>query len=123
MDIQTSLVARALDALAGEKTRTDVRASLLQYLETDTIWLVNPLPLTCFRRLHRPCSFHQNDPPVLVALQSKHWDPLLNWARSTFGVKIHTFNSVLMNAQPPETKQKFDEVLTKFDHWEMAGTA
>ena len=57
-----------------------------------------------------------------MVLQEKHWDPLLNWARSTFDVEIHKFNSILFNSQPEATKQKLGKILGQFDPWEMAGT-
>lgn len=69
----------------------------------------------------RPDSFYQDEPPPLVVLQQKHWDPLLKWARSTFDVDIITFNSILANSQPDATKMKFDAVLAEFDPWQMAG--
>jgi ATP synthase F1 complex assembly factor 2 len=98
----TSLVSRAIDALGEEQTRAEVRASLLDYLDTDTI------------------CFFQDEPPQLVTLQDKHWVPLLSWARATFDVEIQTFDSILFNSQPEATKRKFDELLAKFDAWEMA---
>jgi ATP synthase F1 complex assembly factor 2 len=98
----TSLTSRAIDALGEEQTRAEVRASLLDYLDTDTI------------------CFFQDEPPPLVVLQEKHWEPLLNWARSTFNVEIQKFDSILYNSQPQATKQKFDELLAQFDGWEMA---
>jgi ATP synthase mitochondrial F1 complex assembly factor 2 len=36
---QTSLASRAIDAMGREETRAEVRASLLEYLDTDTVWL------------------------------------------------------------------------------------
>ncbi len=36
--LQTSLASRAIDALGDEQTHAEVRASLLEYLDTDTIW-------------------------------------------------------------------------------------
>lgn len=56
-----------------------------------------------------------------MVLQEKHWDPLLDWARSTFDVEINKFESLLYNSQPEATKAKFDQVLREFDAWEMAG--
>lgn len=38
--VQTSLASRAIDAFHDEATRAEVRAQLLKYLETDTIWCV-----------------------------------------------------------------------------------
>ncbi|KAF8212389.1 ATP12-domain-containing protein [Mycena galopus ATCC 62051] len=98
----TALASRAIDAMVDETTRAEVRQALLEYLDTDTI------------------CFYQDYPPQLVELQAQHWDPLLSWARSTFGVELHTFDSVLSNSQPDETKSKMNEVLSTFDQWEMA---
>lgn len=56
-----------------------------------------------------------------MVLQEKHWDPLLNWARSTFDVELNKFDSILYNSQPEATKSKFNKLLTEFDAWEMAG--
>jgi len=98
--------------------RASVSASLLGYRHD---MVCPPAALLC--AVLTPCghSFYQDDPPPLVALQAKHWDPLLHWARTTFDVEIHTSNSLLLHTQPEKTKHKFDEVLSTFDHWEMAG--
>ncbi|KAG9226434.1 hypothetical protein CCMSSC00406_0003313 [Pleurotus cornucopiae] len=98
----TSIASRALDAMSDEKTRHDVRDALLNYLDTDTI------------------CFHQEEPPLLAELQSTHWVPLLEWARSTFDVEIQTSESILLSEQPEETKRKLGAVLDTFDPWEMA---
>ncbi|KAI0956818.1 hypothetical protein AcW1_005405 [Taiwanofungus camphoratus] len=98
----TSLASRAIDGFTEEGTRSEVRGLLLKYLETDTI------------------CFHQTEPPALVSLQKAHWDPILDWARSTFTVDIQTSDSVLMGSQPQETLNKFEEVMSEFDPWEMA---
>ncbi|KAF7322859.1 Nt-Gln-amidase domain-containing protein [Mycena chlorophos] len=65
-------------------------------------------------------TFYEDYPPQLVDLQAKHWDPLLAWARSTFGIEVKTFDSVLFNSQPEATKAKLDEVLSSMNQWEMA---
>lgn len=57
-----------------------------------------------------------------MKLQNDHWLPLLSWARDTFDVEILTFDSILFNTQPEDTKKKLIKVLSEFDHWEMAGT-
>ncbi|KAF5365694.1 hypothetical protein D9758_003272 [Tetrapyrgos nigripes] len=98
----TSIVSRAIDTLAEEKSRGEVRKSLLEYLDTDTI------------------CFYQDYPPPLVDLQTKYWDPLLSWARTTFDIEINAFTSILGNSQPEETKEKLSKVLAEFSHWEMA---
>lgn len=118
--LQTSLASRAIDALGEDQTRAEVRASLLDYLDTDTIWLVAFHPFYLFSIL-TAISFFQDEPPQLVTLQEKHWVPLLHWARTNFGVEIQTFDSILFNSQPEATKRKFDDLLANFDAWEMAG--
>ncbi|KAF7295054.1 Nt-Gln-amidase domain-containing protein [Mycena indigotica] len=99
----TSLVSRAIDSMADDATSEQVRKALLQYLDTDTI------------------CFHEDYPQQLVDLQAKHWDPLLAWARSTFGIELKTFDSVLFNSQPEATKLKLDEVMSSLNQWELAG--
>ncbi|KAG1756483.1 uncharacterized protein EDB91DRAFT_1041414 [Suillus paluster] len=98
----TSIASRAIDALQDEKTCSEVREALLNYLDTDTI------------------CFHHDDPPQLVELQHKYWDPLLEWARSTFGIDIQVFDSILLHSQSPETRTKLNAVLTEMDPWELA---
>lgn len=67
-------------------------------------------------------SFHHDDPEPLVELQKEHWDPLLEWARSTFDIKIHVHQSVLFHSQPERTRRILSDVLAQMDPWEMAGT-
>lgn len=68
-------------------------------------------------------SFHSSEPESLVSLQKTHWLPLLDWANTTFRVEISTAtDSFLIPPHPESTIKKFDEVLSKFDPWEMAGT-
>jgi ATP synthase mitochondrial F1 complex assembly factor 2 len=104
-----------------EATRADVRASLLKYLDTDTVWYAVMPASRCPIALTDFTSFYQDDPPPLVRLQKEHWDPLLDWVRTEFEVEITTSDSVLFNSQPETTKQKLDQVMSKFDRWQMAG--
>jgi ATP synthase F1 complex assembly factor 2 len=122
--VQTSIAARAVDALHDERTCSEVRASLLNYIDTDTIWwAISCHSFTSHSQtlLAFPQSFHHDEPPPLAELQKQYWDPLLNWARMTFGIEIHTFKSILFNSQPEATKQRLGQVLRDMDHWEMAG--
>ncbi|KAK2460595.1 hypothetical protein APHAL10511_007065 [Amanita phalloides] len=98
----TSLAARAIDAFKEKETRTDIHASLLRYLDTDTI------------------CFYQDHPSHLVDLQTKHWDPLHEWMQKTYDVKIQNTNSIIFNSQSDETKQKLRKVLEGLDQWELA---
>jgi len=79
-----------------------------------------PISLALHRPLLTQPSFFQDEPPLLVVLQDRHWEPLLDWARSTFDVEINKFESLLYNSQPEATKTKFDQLLQSFDAWEMA---
>ncbi|KAF7972663.1 hypothetical protein HWV62_17348 [Athelia sp. TMB] len=117
----TSLASRAIDDLGEGATRDQVRAALLEYLDTDTIWYVSRAYPSRSTLLLTGPSFFQDEPPPLVVLQDRHWEPLLDWARSTFGVEINKFESLLYNSQPEATKTKFDQLLQSFDAWEMAG--
>jgi ATP synthase mitochondrial F1 complex assembly factor 2 len=66
-------------------------------------------------------SFYESEAfPQLDKLQKEHWDPLLSWARETFGIDIQVFDSVLSAPQPAETIAKLDKVLAEFNEWEMA---
>ncbi|KAI0340117.1 ATP12-domain-containing protein [Trametopsis cervina] len=99
----TSLASRAIDAFEDQALRTEVRAQLIKYLETDTI---------CFLA---------SSPDVLVSLQQTHWIPLLEWARKTFEVEINAAtDSFVPSRQPKATIEKFDALLSSLDGWQMA---
>ena len=98
---------------------SEVREALLNYLDTDTIWCAYPHATGATNPSRY--SFHHDDPPPLVELQRNHWDPLLEWARSTFDVDIQVFTSVLLHSQPARTKAKFNTILSEMNPWELAG--
>ncbi|TFK72183.1 ATP12-domain-containing protein [Pluteus cervinus] len=98
----TSLAARAIDALADKPTREEVCDALVKYVDTDTI------------------SFYQDDPPPLVKLQAKHWDPLLAWLNETHGVELEKAGSILFHVQSNATKDKLRAVIQGFDAWQLA---
>ncbi|KAL1748071.1 hypothetical protein HDZ31DRAFT_30423 [Schizophyllum fasciatum] len=98
----TSLASRAIDAFADASSRAEAQKGLLEYLNTDTI---------CFQ---------QDEPHQLVALQKQHWDPLLEWARRTYGVDVRIAESLFSSSQPPETVSKLSEALNELDQWELA---
>lgn len=68
-------------------------------------------------------SFHHDDPEPFVKLQKKYWDPLLEWARTTFDIEIHVHRSILFHSQPERTRRILGEVLARMDPWEMAGAS
>lgn len=116
---QTSLVSRAIDAFDHPNAREQVQNDLLEYLDTDTIWYSLSYEKRSF--IDADLSFYHNEPPPLTALQTEHWDPLIDWARKTFEIEISTFDSILSESQPEETKIKLVQVLADMDNWELAG--
>ncbi|KAL1680879.1 hypothetical protein EV122DRAFT_261665 [Schizophyllum commune] len=98
----TSLASRAIDAFTNATERAQVQKGLLDYLHTDTI------------------CFHQDEPHQLVTLQKQHWDPLLDWARKTYGVDVRKAESLFSSTQPPETADKLAKALDELDQWELA---
>ncbi|EDR10945.1 uncharacterized protein LACBIDRAFT_315971 [Laccaria bicolor S238N-H82] len=98
----TSIASRAVDELEHESTRQEVRKALVAYLDTDTI------------------CFFNNYPEPLEKLQTQHWEPLLSWARETFGIQLNISGSILSVPQPEETKKIVERVLESLDKWEIA---
>ncbi|KAJ3935231.1 MAG: hypothetical protein NXY57DRAFT_888369 [Lentinula lateritia] len=98
----TSLASRAIDNFADSESRKNVRQSLIQYLDTDTI------------------CFYQDYPPPLIRQQETHWDPLFAWVEENFGAKLVKFTSILSNSQSEESKKKLSLVIDDFNQWEMA---
>jgi len=66
-------------------------------------------------------SFYENTTPQIERLQAEHWDPLFEWVERTFDVKLNKHESILSSSQPQETREKFREIVTTFDQWQMAG--
>jgi ATP synthase mitochondrial F1 complex assembly factor 2 len=75
--------------------------------------------MTMNLRLTSP-SFFEDYPPALVELQTRHWSPLLDWAREEFKADIRIFRSLMSNSQPLETKDIFRRVLDAMDAWQLA---
>ncbi|KIK59833.1 hypothetical protein GYMLUDRAFT_44300 [Collybiopsis luxurians FD-317 M1] len=98
----TSLASRAIDFFVEPDSRENVRQTLLEYLDTDTI------------------CFYQDYPEPLVAQQAAHWDPLYSWVEETFGAKIEKFTSILSNSQSEDSKKKLLVAIDGFNQWEMA---
>ena len=105
--------------MKDDTTRAEVREALLKYLDTDTIWCVF-IPFSKYLAECSPSFFH-NNPEPLERLQTKHWVPLLDWARTNFNVQLNVSASILSAAQPTATREKFRKVIESFDQWEMAG--
>ncbi|KAJ2357991.1 chaperone [Coemansia sp. RSA 2618] len=80
----TSLVSRAIDGLGDAGVRSDVIDKLLKYFHTDSVCL------------------HDEYPRVLAELQQQHYAPLVEWARSAFGIEIQTTTDMFVLRQAPE---------------------
>ncbi|GAA5905080.1 ATP synthase complex assembly protein ATP12 [Sporobolomyces salmoneus] len=98
----TSIVSRALDGLNEKQTRQDVVATLLKYLDTDTV------------------CFHEDFPDRLVKLQEEHWGPLLDWVRKTFDVEVRVYEGILNTKQPDATILKLGSVVADYDMFKLA---
>ncbi|XP_063790923.1 ATP synthase mitochondrial F1 complex assembly factor 2 [Pseudophryne corroboree] len=98
----TTLCNTALDNPA-QKTKEQFITSSLKFLETDTI---------CYR---------VEEPPGLVELQKKEWDPILNWAENWYSVVIGSSTSIMGPVIPPETSEVFHRHLTSYNFWALTG--
>lgn len=103
----------------NDETRKEVRAALLQYFDTDTIWCAF-LSLSHLADTKSHTSFFSDLPEALAQQQREHWNPIIAWAREKFGIEIRTTNTILFEPQPAESKVVLDEVMQKFDRWQMA---
>ena len=97
-----------------------MQKGLLDYLHTDTIWCIIPFHTHFIYLTSATVSFHQDEPHQLVTLQKQHWDPLLDWARKTYGVDVCKAESLFSSTQPPETADKLAKALDELDQWELA---
>ncbi|KAG9016287.1 ATP synthase complex assembly protein atp12, partial [Tulasnella sp. 427] len=59
-------------------------------------------------------------PPALVRLQEKHWEPLIQRIEKDYGVKINIIKTLFGAGQPPATKRILAAVIEDFDEWELA---
>ncbi|KAI7955661.1 hypothetical protein MJO29_007060 [Puccinia striiformis f. sp. tritici] len=99
----TSLASRAIDGLS-ESEREVVVDDLMNYLNTDTI------------------CFHESKPRVLVEMQKKHWDPLLEWLKKRYQIELKVYHdSILFLKQSPEIHSQLKQIISQFDPLKLAG--
>lgn len=99
----TSLMARAIDGTSAESARMELIASLLRYCDTDAI------------------CFHELKPEALVALQERHWTPLIDWAEREFQLRITVVKGEgFLARQSDETKDKWRRYLESLDPLQLA---
>jgi chaperone required for assembly of F1-ATPase len=87
IDPATMPLTRLANTIIDGVTRVPapVAKEIAQYLGTD---------LLCYRA---------GTPEGLVTLQSRHWDPILQWARVALGARFVLSEGVIYVAQPPGT--------------------
>ena len=64
--------------------------------------------------------YRAEGPKGLVALQSKHWDPILAWAKHDLGAQMRLSEGVMHVEQPPTSLDALKKRLQEFDPWSLA---
>jgi chaperone required for assembly of F1-ATPase len=96
----TKLANSAIDGVRGrEQTVID---DILKYAGSD---------LLCYRA---------EGPKGLVASQTKHWDPVLAWAKSTLDVPLNLAEGVVHVAQPQASLERIRRALADLDPFSLA---
>ncbi|CAG8563345.1 3024_t:CDS:2 [Paraglomus brasilianum] len=96
--LKTFLVTRAIDTLEKDsEERQEVISRLLYYFDRDKI---------C-----QPYLF----PKTFVDLQQQHWDPIVEWAKERYDVKIELSETDFRYLQLTEAKDKFRAIVNAFD--------
>ncbi|MCW7545328.1 ATPase [Aurantimonas litoralis] len=91
----TRLVNTVVEAIADDPV--PVRDDLARYIETDLLF------------------YRAGTPERLVARQQELWDPVLDWARDSFGARYLLTEGVMHVAQPPAAIAAFKERLAGID--------
>lgn len=97
----TRLASTAIDL--GDSDRAKWIDEVLNYLGTD---------LVCYRA---------GEPAALVARQVAAWDPLLDWAETTLGVRPATTAGIAAIDQPQALMDAALRQLAAVDRWRLAG--
>jgi chaperone required for assembly of F1-ATPase len=96
----TKLANSSIDGVTGKEDA--VIDDILGYAGAD---------LVCYRA---------EGPKGLVSLQSKHWDPLANWAKKDLGAPLALAEGVMHVAQPRSSLDRIRKRLAAFDAWSLA---
>lgn len=64
--------------------------------------------------------YRATSPSELIARQAEGWDPLLVWAKDTFGADLETVSGVMFKAQDPEALARLSEQVHGFDNFQLA---
>jgi chaperone required for assembly of F1-ATPase len=96
----TRLANSVIDGVAGSEGA--VIDDILKYAGSD---------LLCYRA---------EGPKGLVALQTKHWDPILAFAKQDLGVPMRLSEGVMHVEQPQASLDAIKKRLSTFDPWSLA---
>jgi chaperone required for assembly of F1-ATPase len=108
-------------ALAAEwdaqKDKVDPAAMPLTRLANSIIDGVAPAPQPVADEIEKYLGtdmlfYRAAEPEGLVALQRQHWDPVIDWARETFGARFVLAEGVMHVAQPAESIAKARGVIS-----------
>jgi chaperone required for assembly of F1-ATPase len=97
----TRLANSVIDGVKGHEDA--VIGDILNYAASDLI---------CYRA---------EGPKGLVTLQTKHWDPIVAWAKHDLGVPMLLAEGVMHVAQAPSSLDAIGKRLAGFDSWSLAG--
>jgi chaperone required for assembly of F1-ATPase len=96
----TRLANSVIDGVKGHEEA--VIGDILNYAGSDLI---------CYRA---------EGPKGLVALQTKHWDPIVAWAKRDLGVPMRLAEGVMHVGQDPASLDAIGSRLASFDSWSLA---
>ena len=97
----TRLANSVIDGVKGHEQA--VIGDILNYAGSDLI---------CYRA---------EGPKGLVTRQTKHWDPIVAWAKQDLGVPMRLAEGVMHVAQAPTSLDAIGKRLAGFDAWSLAG--
>jgi chaperone required for assembly of F1-ATPase len=95
----TKLVNTTIDRVAPERAR--IIAEITGFADADLI---------CYRA---------ESPAAFTELQSRHWDPVLNWAEKTLKTPFHTTTAILHKSQSPEALAALSACLESFNSHQL----
>ncbi|KAJ3073238.1 ATP synthase complex assembly protein atp12 [Podochytrium sp. JEL0797] len=98
----TSIAVRGIELAKAPETRAGVIETMFRYLDTDSILYMQ--------------DSHKN----LIALQEKHWRPIINWASTEFSVPITPTFEITSVRQTPEAIAKFKDFLESLTPIQLA---
>lgn len=64
--------------------------------------------------------YRAETPPPLVARQSDQWDPALDWAQETFGVRLQTRNGVVHQPQDGDALARLSDPVHRMTEFQLA---